>query len=84
VQHTRYASYVPHKQEMSALTLYAAVCPVAQSLRRRQYTRPNNGVGYNVQSVPATLDPPVLPPVSKDDVRFWRFYVLTLTFDLSN
>ena len=29
-----------------------------------------------VQSAPAVLDPPALPPVSKDDARFWRFYVL--------
>jgi len=38
-----------------------------------------------VQSTPAALDPPALPPVSKDDVRFWRFlrsFSVTLTFDL--
>jgi len=27
----------------------------------------------NVQSAPAELDPPALPPVSKDDARFRRF-----------
>ena len=38
-----------------------------------------------MQSVPAVLDPLALPPVSKDDARFWRnLHNVTFTYDLSN
>ena len=37
-----------------------------------------------MQSAPAALDPPALPPVSEDDARFLRFLrPVTLIFDLS-
>ena len=36
-----------------------------------------------MQSAPATIDLPALPPVSKNDTRFWTFLrPVTLTFDL--
>jgi len=72
-----------YKQEMSAPTSYAAICPVAPGLRCRQSNRPNIGL----QSAPAALDPPALPPVSKDDARFLGFtspVTLTLTFRTEN
>ena len=68
---------------MFAPTLYAAICSVAQSLRRRQQSRPNNGVRL-VYSRP-------LPRLIRSGVNmtldFGGFYVLwpwPLTFQTEN
>ena len=68
---------------MSAPILYAGPFPRVSSAHSK--------VGLTMaqahvqQSAPVALDPPALPPVSKRDVRFWRFLrPVTLTFDLPN
>ena len=60
------------KQKISTPTLYAAVRPVAQGIRRRQQSRPNNGVGIVCSR---SLIRRRCRPLS-EHARFSRFYVL--------
>jgi len=74
-----------HSTQTSTISALDKTCPhqhcMRQSVPLRGVSCTHSKVGLkwrkpNVQSAPATLDLPALPPASKDDAKFWRFYLL--------